>query len=97
MRYRIQTTDIAAIALGTPRGLSLARCCKEGWSPILCILQLCVSRLCVDIADGPVSGGKNSGASQPHKHIQFLPVEDDGPPIERLARAAMIETPGMPP
>jgi len=30
--------------------------------------------------------GDRSGASQPHKHIQFIPIEDDGPPIERLAR-----------
>lgn len=30
--------------------------------------------------------GDRSGASQPHKHIQFIPIEDDGPPIEKLAR-----------
>lgn len=30
--------------------------------------------------------GDRSGASQPHKHIQFIPVEDDGPPIEKLTR-----------
>ncbi|KAF9529232.1 ATP adenylyltransferase-domain-containing protein [Crepidotus variabilis] len=36
--------------------------------------------------------GDNSGASQAHKHIQFIPVEDnDGPPLERLARKARIE------
>lgn len=39
-------------------------------------------------------GGSNSGASQPHKHIQFIEVEDDGPPIERLARAAQLEVTG---
>ena len=40
-------------------------------------------------------GGDNSGASQPHKHIQFLPLEDeDGPPIEELARAAKIDKDG---
>ncbi|KAL5485097.1 APA2 [Sanghuangporus weigelae] len=32
----------------------------------------------------------NEGASQPHKHIQFLPVDDDGPPIERLARTVNL-------
>jgi len=35
--------------------------------------------------------GDNSGASQAHKHIQFIPIEDDGPPIERLARQAQLE------
>ncbi|KDR75161.1 hypothetical protein GALMADRAFT_249099 [Galerina marginata CBS 339.88] len=35
--------------------------------------------------------GDISGASQPHKHIQFLPLDDDGPPIEGLARQAQIE------
>ncbi|KAL5528319.1 APA2 [Sanghuangporus sanghuang] len=34
--------------------------------------------------------GDVSGASQAHKHIQFLPVEDDGPPIERLARTVNL-------
>ncbi|KAH7924250.1 hypothetical protein BV22DRAFT_1105598 [Leucogyrophana mollusca] len=38
--------------------------------------------------------GPNSGASQSHKHIQFIEVEDDGPPIERLARAAKLEVQG---
>lgn len=40
--------------------------------------------------------GDSSGASQPHKHIQFIPVEDDGPPIEKLARSANLETPDKP-
>ncbi|TFK54507.1 ATP adenylyltransferase [Heliocybe sulcata] len=41
--------------------------------------------------------GDRSGASQPHKHIQFLPLEDeDGPPVERLAKAAQLENPGRP-
>jgi len=41
--------------------------------------------------------GDNSGASQPHKHVQFLPIEgDDGPPIERLANAIHLESPGKP-
>ncbi|KAI8993865.1 ATP adenylyltransferase-domain-containing protein [Trametes punicea] len=35
--------------------------------------------------------GDLSGASQPHKHLQLLPIEDDGPPIERVARTAKIE------
>jgi len=36
--------------------------------------------------------GDRSGASQPHKHVQFLPTStEDGPPIERLARAARID------
>lgn len=36
--------------------------------------------------------GDRSGASQPHKHLQFLPTADeDGPPIERLAKAARIQ------
>lgn len=30
--------------------------------------------------------GDRSGASQSHKHIQFIPVDGDGPPIEKLAR-----------
>jgi len=40
--------------------------------------------------------GDNSGASQPHKHVQFIPIEEDGPPIERLARAVHLESPGKP-
>ena len=41
-------------------------------------------------------GGDNSGASQPHKHIQFIPLEDkDGPPLEKLARKAQIQFPGL--
>ncbi|TRM69493.1 HIT-like domain-containing protein [Schizophyllum amplum] len=38
--------------------------------------------------------GDLSGASQPHKHIQFLPVpaEEVSPPIERLAREQQLET-----
>ncbi|KAF8482888.1 ATP adenylyltransferase-domain-containing protein [Russula ochroleuca] len=36
--------------------------------------------------------GDLSGASQPHKHLQFFPTDnEDGPPIERLARAARID------
>jgi len=39
------------------------------------------------------AGGNLSGASQPHKHIQLIPLdlEDDGPPVERLARKASVE------
>jgi len=40
--------------------------------------------------------GVNSGASQPHKHLQFIQVQDDGPPIERLARRAKLETTDKP-
>ncbi|KAI0074645.1 hypothetical protein K474DRAFT_1647701 [Panus rudis PR-1116 ss-1] len=40
--------------------------------------------------------GNFSGASQPHKHLQLIPIEDDGPPVERLARAAHIESPDRP-
>jgi ATP adenylyltransferase len=36
--------------------------------------------------------GANSGASQLHKHLQFIPIEDDGPPIERLARSVNLES-----
>ncbi|KAG1731504.1 ATP adenylyltransferase-domain-containing protein [Suillus paluster] len=43
-----------------------------------------------------IKGGSNSGASQHHKHIQFIEAEDDGPPIERLARAANLEVSGKP-
>lgn len=35
------------------------------------------------------------GASQPHKHIQFIPVDDDGPPIEKLAKSVKLETEGL--
>jgi len=35
--------------------------------------------------------GDRSGASQPHKHMQFIPVENDGPPIEKLARLQQLE------
>lgn len=41
--------------------------------------------------------GDLSGASQPHKHIQFITVDDDdGPPIEALARAVTLEAPDKP-
>ncbi|KAK7005782.1 ATP-transf domain-containing protein [Favolaschia claudopus] len=43
------------------------------------------------------NAGDLSGASQPHKHVQFLPLEDeDGPPIEYLARSVKLETPDTP-
>jgi len=35
--------------------------------------------------------GPLSGASQPHQHIQLIPVDADGPPIDRLARKQMLE------
>jgi len=41
--------------------------------------------------------GDNSGASQPHKHVQFLPIEGiDGPPIERLAKGVHLQSPDKP-
>ncbi|PCH43417.1 ATP adenylyltransferase [Wolfiporia cocos MD-104 SS10] len=40
--------------------------------------------------------GDLSGASQPHKHVQLIPLEDDGPPVERLARATKIDYPDRP-
>lgn len=40
------------------------------------------------------SGGSNSGASQPHKHIQFIEVGSDGPPIEKFARKIVLEVSG---
>ncbi|KAH9951540.1 HIT-like domain-containing protein [Amylocystis lapponica] len=40
--------------------------------------------------------GDLSGASQPHKHVQFIPLDDDGPPVERLARATNIEVEDRP-
>lgn len=47
-------------------------------------------------ADTIIVGGDNSGASQPHKHIQFIPLErEDGPPIDRRARRAHVEQPGQ--
>jgi len=41
--------------------------------------------------------GPHSGASQPHKHIQFIPLdEDEVPPVEGLAKFARLETPDKP-
>ncbi|KAJ4483179.1 ATP adenylyltransferase-domain-containing protein [Lentinula aciculospora] len=40
--------------------------------------------------------GDLSGASQPHKHLQFIEAEDEGPPIEAVARAISLESPGRP-
>ncbi|KAG6831825.1 hypothetical protein H0H87_003744 [Tephrocybe sp. NHM501043] len=40
--------------------------------------------------------GEHSGASQPRKHIQFIPVGYDNPPIEPLARVANLEIPDKP-
>jgi len=39
--------------------------------------------------------GVLSGASQPHKHVQFLPLEGDAP-IERLAKRTKLEQPDKP-
>jgi len=35
--------------------------------------------------------GELSGASQPHKHLQFIPVDNEGPPIERLAKSQIVQ------
>ncbi|KAF8497653.1 ATP adenylyltransferase-domain-containing protein [Gautieria morchelliformis] len=37
--------------------------------------------------------GELSGASQPHKHLQFIPVDSDGggPPVEKLAKLQTVE------
>ncbi|KAI1785774.1 HIT-like protein [Ganoderma leucocontextum] len=40
--------------------------------------------------------GDLSGASQPHKHVQLLPIDDDGPPVERLARNSKVEQDSRP-
>ncbi|KAG6335577.1 hypothetical protein ID866_3517 [Astraeus odoratus] len=40
--------------------------------------------------------GARSGASQPHKHIQFIEVTNGGPPIEKLTCNVNLETPGKP-
>ncbi|KAI6106357.1 ATP adenylyltransferase [Pisolithus croceorrhizus] len=39
--------------------------------------------------------GVNSGASQPHKHVQFIEVERDGPPLEKITRNLKIEASGL--
>lgn len=36
----------------------------------------------------------NQGASQAHKHLQFIPEDVDGPPIEKLAGMAHLKTEG---
>lgn len=54
-----------------------------------CSFQLCLfprtDKSCAE-------GGDRSGASQHHKHVQFMPVEDDGPPIEKVARTVKLES-----
>ncbi|KAI6040311.1 ATP adenylyltransferase-domain-containing protein [Pisolithus marmoratus] len=40
--------------------------------------------------------GINSGASQPHKHVQFIEVDRDGPPLEKITRNLKIEASGRP-
>ncbi|EIN11713.1 ATP adenylyltransferase [Punctularia strigosozonata HHB-11173 SS5] len=40
--------------------------------------------------------GDVSGASQHHKHLQFMPSDFNGPPIEQLAGEAKVESPGRP-
>lgn len=54
--------------------------------PPFCGVTYCVKQ---------AKGGEHSGASQQHKHIQFLPL-DEGipPPIERLAMKTRLETLG---
>ena len=41
-----------------------------------------------------IPGGDLSGASQPHKHLQFIPVEQGGPPVEKLAKACHVDVLG---
>ena len=53
-----------------------------------------ISRVHVESSMLCRTGGDLSGASQPHKHLQLIPVEDDGPPVERLARKTKIDFPG---
>lgn len=38
-------------------------------------------------------GGNLSGASQHHKHVQFVPVDEGGPPVEKLAKSQNIDVP----
>ncbi|KAF5370748.1 hypothetical protein D9758_001877 [Tetrapyrgos nigripes] len=41
--------------------------------------------------------GDLSGASQPHKHLQFIEADDEeGPPIEKIAKTINLETPNRP-
>ncbi|RPD76759.1 HIT-like protein [Lentinus tigrinus ALCF2SS1-7] len=40
--------------------------------------------------------GDLSGASQPHKHVQLIPLDDDGPPVEKLARATKLDRESAP-
>lgn len=40
--------------------------------------------------------GPLSGSSQPHKHLQFMPIPEEGaPPIEKLAQRQRLEVDGM--
>ena len=58
------------------------------------ILQ--ISKPDISLSSFLLEGGDRSGASQPHKHLQFIPTEnEDGPPVERLARAARIDKDGQ--
>lgn len=69
---------------------------QGGYSFRFTIVSLCVQLSTQNRNGQPYqSGGENSGASQAHKHIQFVPVEDEsGPPIECLARRAQLEYSG---
>ncbi|KAF8575102.1 HIT-like protein [Ramaria rubella] len=40
--------------------------------------------------------GDLSGASQHHKHLQFIPVDEGGPPVEKLAKSQVVEVPTEP-
>lgn len=63
-------------------------------SPFI-IVRFPIGNICKAKLSHCNKGGDNSGASQPHKHIQFIPFEDkDGPPLEKLARKAQIQFPG---
>jgi len=59
------------------------------------IVRFPIGNICKPKLSHCNKGGDNSGASQPHKHIQFIPSEDkDGPPLEKLARKVQIQFPG---
>ena len=102
-RNRIPEPDVAIKSQRSRPGVSPPSCGAQGRKASVRLLQLCVHALSpplwldsgLKLLFGSGKGGDRSGASQAHKHLQFLPTTDEeGPPIERLARAAHIDKEG---
>ena len=90
--HRIQKPSIPSNSRRAPPNVPAPPRSQTNRDSGLCFLQLCVfvtksAKLLFDDKRTRITGGDRSGASQPHKHVQFMPIEPGCPPIEALAHA----------